>query len=82
MSTLENWADENKILFDLPEAYDIFIVYDGDGPFHTGFVTSVNGEKFNTIEGNTNTDGSANGNGIYKRERYVNTYVFRRWKNL
>ncbi|WDF54280.1 peptidoglycan-binding protein [Mucilaginibacter sp. KACC 22063] len=37
--------------------------------YHTGFVTGVDNDIFETIEGNTNTDGSANGNGVYKRTR-------------
>lgn len=36
---------------------------------HTGLITAVNGDLFETIEGNTNTDGSSNGNGVYKRVR-------------
>ncbi len=37
--------------------------------YHTGIVTAVAGDVFETIEGNTNTDGSHNGNGVYKRTR-------------
>jgi hypothetical protein len=36
---------------------------------HTGIVVEVGTETFETIEGNTNSDGSSNGNGVYKRVR-------------
>lgn len=37
--------------------------------YHTGIITEVHEDYFETIEGNTNTDGSHNGNGVYKRTR-------------
>lgn len=37
--------------------------------FHTGVVVAVRGDVFETIEGNTNEDGSHNGIGVYKRTR-------------
>lgn len=37
--------------------------------YHTGIITAVHKDYFETIEGNTNTDGSHNGNGVYKRTR-------------
>ena len=42
---------------------------------HAGIVTSVGSTKFATIEGNTNNDGSANGDGVYARERSYNFSV-------
>lgn len=49
---------------------DIFLVRKSDNDwFHTGLVTAIKGTTFETIEGNTNTDGSHNGNGVYKRTR-------------
>lgn len=36
---------------------------------HTGIITAIHQDTFDTIEGNTNTDGSSNGNGVYKRVR-------------
>ncbi len=49
---------------------DIFLLQ--KTPFdwiHTGIITAVHGDVFETIEGNTNNDGSSNGNGVYKRVR-------------
>jgi hypothetical protein len=40
---------------------------------HTGLIIGVDGDVFDTIEGNTNTDGSPNGNGVYKRVRNFRT---------
>lgn len=40
---------------------------------HTGIITAIHGDIFETIEGNTNNDGSSNGNGVYKRVRNYRT---------
>lgn len=49
---------------------DIFLVQKSTNDWiHTGIIVNVHDEVFETIEGNTNTDGSANGNGVYKRVR-------------
>lgn len=49
---------------------DIFLVQKSANDWiHTGIVTAVHDDLFETIEGNTNTDGSHNGNGVYKRTR-------------
>lgn len=37
--------------------------------YHTGLVVGVGSETFETVEGNTNNDGSSNGNGVYRRIR-------------
>ena len=53
-----------------PQAGDIFIMNLGGGNGHTGIVTKVYpGGAFDTVEGNTNTNGSANGDGVYLRTR-------------
>jgi peptidoglycan hydrolase-like protein with peptidoglycan-binding domain len=52
------------------EPGDIFLVQKSPNDwFHTGIVTAVHNEVFETIEGNTNEDGSHNGVGVYKRTR-------------
>jgi len=49
---------------------DIFLVQKTPNDwFHTGLVTAVHDSVFETIEGNTNEDGSHNGIGVYKRSR-------------
>jgi hypothetical protein len=53
---------------------DLFLVQKSPSDWmHTGIVTQVIGDAFETIEGNTNTDGSHNGNGVYKRMRNFKT---------
>ncbi|WP_426672200.1 peptidoglycan-binding domain-containing protein [Mucilaginibacter sp. McL0603] len=39
------------------------------GWHHTGVIAAVGDTFFETLEGNTNTDGSPNGDGVYKRTR-------------
>lgn len=51
---------------------DIFLVKSDTSSkiwHHTGIVTAIGNGIFETIEGNTNTDGSNNGNGVYRRTR-------------
>lgn len=49
---------------------DIFLVQKTPNDWiHTGLITAIHDDTFETIEGNTNTDGSSNGNGVYKRVR-------------
>ncbi len=44
---------------------------------HVGIVESVSGDSFTTIEGNTNSSGSSNGDGVYNRTRYgLSNYYF------
>lgn len=47
--------------FHNPEPGDIFILDFGKGHGHTGIVKEVNGNKFRAVEGNSNDDGSHNG---------------------
>lgn len=73
-SCIAQWkhAEENRLNvmpFDSPRYGDIFIIDLGKGTGHTGIVTGVNDTHIFTIEGNTNTDGSSNGDGVYNRTR-------------
>ena len=49
----------------------IFIIDHGHGNGHTGIVESVSNGMINTIEGNTNNDGSANGYGVLRLSRKI-----------
>lgn len=55
-----------------PTVGDIVIFYRNGTFAHTGIVTSVNGDQFNTIEGNTSSSSEvvANGGGVYKKSYY------------
>lgn len=49
---------------------DVFLIQKTTNDwFHTGIVTAVNGDIIETIEGNTNADGSHNGNAVMNRIR-------------
>jgi hypothetical protein len=49
---------------------DVFLVQKALNDWeHTGIITAIHDDVFETIEGNTNNDGSSNGNGVYKRIR-------------
>lgn len=53
---------------------DIFLVQKSPQDWiHTGIITEVHDGVFETIEGNTNTDGSSNGDGVYLRTRNFRT---------
>lgn len=81
--SITNWAKEYNILSQTPEPGDVFLLCDHISAYHTGFVESVNGGAFQTIEGNTNLDGSANGYGVFRRTRYNgNKYLFVKWSQL
>jgi hypothetical protein len=54
-----------------PQPGDIFILDFHDGTGHTGFVESVDGNIVHTIEGNSNNDGSRNGNEVVRHTRDI-----------
>lgn len=59
-----------------PSVGSIFIMDLGKGNGHTGIVTKVNADgTINTIEGNTNAAGSANGNAVLRRKRVVGSPI-------
>lgn len=55
-----------------PKVGDIVCFYNGSEFYHTGIVTSVSGDYFTTIEGNTSSSASvvANGGGVFKKGYY------------
>jgi hypothetical protein len=55
----------------LPSLGSVFIQqYIGTTNGHTGVVIEFNKEYFKTIEGNTNKDGSREGDGVYEKIRF------------
>lgn len=75
--TLYNWAKKHDKLVEKPQRGDIFLVKglrDGKpSVIHTGIVT---GGSIETVEGNTNNDGSSNGIGVFTRQRKPSTCYF------
>lgn len=53
--------------FALVKPGQVFIMDFGQGHGHTGFIESVNGNQLITLEGNTNKEGSREGNGVFRR---------------
>lgn len=81
--TIETWAKQRGVLRAQPQAGDVFLLCDAQGPFHTGFVVSVNSNgTVETIEGNTNDGGSADGDGVFRRRRNVSACEFVRWDDV
>lgn len=63
-----------------PQPGDVFIMEFGHGLGHTGIVESINGNVVNTIEGNTNDDGSREGYEVARRTRKISSIAaFLRW---
>ncbi len=62
-NTLENYSADKTFPVNMtPVPGAIIIFLEGHGPNgHAGIVTSVQGNVFMTVEGNTNTDGSRDG---------------------
>lgn len=59
-----------------PQAGDIFIMLFKTGGGHTGIVESVNEDgTLNTIEGNTDLNGSPEGIGVFRRVRHFSAPI-------
>lgn len=84
------FARRRKILFPSPEVGDVGLLLrpsDHDDAFHAFVVRGLgddgDGPRFATYEGNTNSGGSADGDGCYRRERTDTQHiVFVRWPLL
>lgn len=68
---LSQWNNRPALRVKEPLLGDIIILDYGNGQGHTGFVTAVNGEWVDTIEGNTNSAGSREGDGVYRKRRLI-----------
>ena len=66
---LMQWNQRPKLRVATPQAGDIFIMDFGGGKGHAGFVESVSNDYINTIEGNTNDEGSREGFEVCYRTR-------------
>lgn len=79
------WAALKQAIFPDPTRGDLLVIrFTGLGRFaHVGIVTDTGVDRFNTIEGNTNTDGSREGYGVFARQRsHSPQYRFVRWADV
>ncbi|MEW1550958.1 peptidoglycan-binding protein [Streptomyces tsukubensis] len=80
-----NWFTQRSRFSSYP-AVGAQIFYGPNGGSHVGLVTKYDGDYVWTIEGNTNTNGSAEGDGVYARKRsrrdpYVHGYGYPAYKD-
>lgn len=78
------FARRHDILFAEPQEGDVFLVLASQNDAtHTGFVQAVTKTKFKTIEGNSNSTGTREGNEVCSNSRPFKTrYRFVRWGAL
>ncbi len=71
---MDQWNSSPLLRQKTPQAGDIFIMDFGKGKGHTGFVEKViSAKKIQTIEGNTNDDGSREGYEVCRRTRTISS---------
>lgn len=75
---LDHWNKAIKNRVTAPQQGDIFIMDFGAGNGHTGIVLKVNGDKVETIEGNTGADPTTpaedrDGQGVFIRNRKISS---------
>lgn len=68
------WANKNKRLLSQPHRGDVFVVNGANGG-HEGWVRASSDAFINTIEGNTNDEGSRDGFEVCERERQWARYA-------
>jgi hypothetical protein len=79
------WAKRKKVLVATPEAGDLFLIWHKELAryAHVGYIGVAEKDTIQTIEGNTNTDGSRDGWGVFGRTRAItDRLAFVRWSDL
>jgi hypothetical protein len=61
---------KNKGRFSAYPAVGAQVFFGSGGGSHTGLVVAYDADTITTVEGNTNTNGSAEGDGVYRKTRY------------
>ena len=81
------WTNNQKASRWLPETIprggDVFGIYfpKKQRIAHVGFIDRVEGDRFVTVEGNTNAAGSREGDGVYVKRRLIRQiYKVARWE--
>lgn len=76
------YSPSKKISIAIPDTADVFGIYfpSEKRVAHVGFVDQWIGKNVITVEGNTNDNGSRDGNGVYRKMRPISTiYIVSRW---
>jgi hypothetical protein len=85
---LGEFAASRKVLVEQPRVGDVFLLWHKVGTeerfAHTGVVTAISPDSaYQSLEGNTNTDGSRDGWGVFRRTRTIHPKDrFIRWIDL
>jgi hypothetical protein len=77
-----DWAKKAGALMTEPKPGDLFLMYHPELSryAHVGYVRTVRSDELDTVEGNTNTDGSREGWGVFARTRArTSRLAFVRW---
>lgn len=70
--TWSRWAEERGLIVSEPRRGDLMFWLNRDGRTgHIGFITAVHGDVLSTIEGNTDGEGSREGDGVYRKTRLL-----------
>jgi hypothetical protein len=80
-----DWAKQKDCLVAAPAPGDLFLLYHAELSryAHVGYVRSVRSDRLGTVEGNTNTDGSRDGWGVFARERLMSSRLaYVRWAKV
>ena len=82
-AALGDYGKQKGLLLTRPAEGDVFLLWSPslNRFHHTGFVTkALSGDRYCTVEGNTNDDGSVNGWGVLERQRRMaDSDRFLRW---
>lgn len=70
---LMQWSQRPQLRTQNPAPGYIFIIDHGRGRGHAGIVETVTDAAINTIEGNSNIEGSREGDGVYRRTRELSS---------
>lgn len=73
-AAVRNWVKEAKKLgcvSEIGQRGDLIFRLQANGKGHIGFITGIGAKWYSTIEGNTDSGGSRDGDGVYARRRPV-----------
>lgn len=69
-----DWAKAKGIVSDTPKRGFVGLIIESATTGHLVGISAVRGDTVDTIEGNTNTDGSREGYGVFRRNRPIHQF--------